>query len=666
MQVLPNFWLAITDDQGNFVFHIDSSAGFTMNPWWVFVDSHEQNLFFEPPDTMLNITGDHGPIIFRQTSGKVVVYGLVADQNNAPLAGNFLVDVWNDARQIRYRQPLNPDGSFAFNFTPDDYGHWEFRVVGEEWSTYMEPPSMFVNLSAGSDSVFLNFHAFTVDDTIWGQLIAGGNPIVGDMGVIAMNDTTGRSYGRTDSVGFFTIPVSSVGGTYEIRLQPEAYDSFLQAGLYLSSQNPVTAGAGDTVSIIFSDEPVEFGNLLINGLAANVQARQGEPFTWQFNLPVGSTANMEIWVDTDTNSVLDPAIDFSLIQFTQTDGQPEGNGPPDMDGLVNGRVWVSMKNGLAPGRYFMRVFQAGLADTVDFQVLPLLNPAFSVFGRVTGENGTGVPWVLIQAEPQVPSQLPVFWQAMTDSSGNYVVDLDSSAAGVPNPWRVSIDKETAKGFIPIPRDTVFQITGNHGPVDFMLQSPRWVVTGTVVDQNGVPFRGSFNPYAWNEPLHFQREGWLADTLGTYFVGFLPRDAGCWDVGIRSDQFERQYMKPVQQEICWPANEDTLLANFVVYETDAFIYGRISADGDPIVGHRRISAENDTTGRAGAFTDASGFFAIHVSQIAGQYEVRVDGEDFDRFTQAEYNLISPQPLYAAPGDTVEIQFSKFSEIGRAHV
>lgn len=664
MQVLPNFWLSVTDDQGNFVFHTDSSAGFTASPWRVFVESREQEMFFEPPDTMLNITGDHGPIIFRQTSGEVVVYGLVADQNDAPLAGNFMVDAWNDERQIRYQQQVNPDGSFAFGFTPADYGHWEFRVLSEGWGLYMEPPSMFVNLPAGSDSVFLDFHSFTVDDTIWGQLVAGGDPIVSDMGVIAMNDTTGRSYGWTDTSGFFAIPVSSIGETYEIRLQPEAYESILQAGFYLSSPSPVNAAPGDTVAIIFSNEPVEFGNLLINGLAANVQSRQGEQLTWQFNLPVGSTANVAIWVDPDTNSVLDPAVDFPLFQFTQTDGQSESEGPPDMDGMMNGQIWVSIKNGLAPGCYFMRIFQNGLADTVAFKVMPLLNPAFSVFGRVTDESGVGVPWVMIQADKQGPSQMPVFWQAMTDSTGNYSINLDSSMAGIPDPWRISLVKETVRGFIPMRQDTVFQITGNHGPVDFVLATPQWLVTGTVVDQNGLPFPGNFDPYAWNDRLHFQREGWKADTLGTYFVGFLPQDTGCWDVGIWSDQFKGQYMEPVQQKICWPANEDTLHADFVVYETDAFVYGRITADGDPIVGHRRVNVQNDTTGFSDSFTDPTGLFVIPVSQVASQYEVWVDWEDAQQFQQAGYHPVNTEPLYAAPGDTVEIQFSKFSAVDKA--
>src|SRR5450759_5911795 len=80
-------------------------------------------------------------------------------------------------------------------------------------------------------------------------------------------------------------------------------------------------------------------NLTVNGMSSNFTFVQGDALTWEYNLPVGGTANCEIWIDINGNGVIDPLIDKSVFGvFSQTDGQSGTNRPGDMDSTVNGPV----------------------------------------------------------------------------------------------------------------------------------------------------------------------------------------------------------------------------------------------------------------------------------------------------------------------------------------
>src|SRR5450759_155378 len=123
-------------------------------------------------------------------------------------------------------------------------------------------------------------------------------------------------------------------------------------------------------------------NLTVNGMSSNFTFVQGAVLTWEYNLPVGGTANGEIWIDINGNGVIDPLIDKSVFGvFPQTDGQSGTNGPGDMDSTVNGHIILAVPDfGLAPAKYVFRFTNNGVGQSIAGTVTPLVSPTFTVSG----------------------------------------------------------------------------------------------------------------------------------------------------------------------------------------------------------------------------------------------------------------------------------------------
>jgi len=661
-QVRPDFWMAFTDNQGNFTFQLDSSVGQTLTQWEVKPDHQFLNgKNFSPSDTSISVTGNHGPIVFREISTEVVVYGSVFNQDGSPFQNQF--DVWarNQNSQNHRYGIVHPNGSYDFIFYQQDFGPWEIGLESNNWNGFLEPSPKQMEVTSFGDSLTLDFYVYSVDDTIWGQFLANGDPIVGNKKVSAKNDTTGNSFGETDGGGYFTLPVSNDANGYKIEIDPGDYNQIVQAGFYLTSAYPVFASPGDTVKFEFSSDPVQFGNLLVNDVSTGAQAQQGELVTWQFNIPIGETANNEIWIDRDGNKKIDSQVDFALYMFTQTDNEGENNGPPDMDGIANGQVWVQMKLGLAPAKYLMRINYNNLSDTSDFEITPLVNPKYSIFGQVFDENGVGARWILVEADAESNQDMPNFWHAITDSSGNFVINMDSTAGFVQGSWKLDLGESTLNGLLAEENEYVIQLSGNHGPYEFHLSKPKVYVIGQVLDHNGNPLQDYFDVYAWNDSLDIHRGSHNVDSLGNYHIGFTENDYGHWEVGVWSDQMEGKYLHPQGKRMHLTSQDDTLYAIFTLYQIDDYIWGKIVADGDPIVGNKKVFAENDTTGRSETYTDSEGNFRIPVSQFAQNYRLNVERDDYNHFMNAGYHMVNSQDIAAAPGDTTTIVFTKFSDV-----
>src|SRR6266849_3865583 len=87
-------------------------------------------------------------------------------------------------------------------------------------------------------------------------------------------------------------------------------------------------------------------NLMVNGSSTNFTMTTGGTVSWSYNLPVGATADGELWYDINGNGIIEPGTDVARFIFTQTDGDTNGNGgPPDTDGLVNGACTFSQALG---------------------------------------------------------------------------------------------------------------------------------------------------------------------------------------------------------------------------------------------------------------------------------------------------------------------------------
>ena len=399
----------------------------------------------------------------------------------------------------------------------------------------------------------------------------------------------------------------------------------------------------------------QVSNFLLNGQASGAVFVQGEVVQWSFNLSVGGTAMVELWYDVDANGIADDVNDLMLFQFPMTDGRPSDEGPGDMDESVNGQINVMMPLGLAPVYYVMVASEAGVSDTVDFSVLPVPNPAFTVWGHVQDEYGMPVENMLVQCDTDADSAQPDFWWAFTDSSGDYIIGIDSSAANTMAPWRVSLEEKLVRGYIVTPHDTMIYLMGDHGPIDFVLTRPAMYISGQVTDPDGLPIPIMLGAWAYNELQNINRNADV-DSLGFFTLAFAQEDTGEWRVGIWSDEWGMWYMEPPFQTAYLTAPGDSLFLNFVVYPTDTVIWGVLDAGGDPIVAGRRVYVWNDSIGRAEAQTDEMGYFSVRVAGAANSYRVDLDWGDLQEIEQAGYHLVTPMPLFVAPGDTARFEFS----------
>ena len=108
---------------------------------------------------------------------------------------------------------------------------------------------------------------------------------------------------------------------------------------------------------------------------------------------------------TDVNGAIDPGTDKVFARFDQTDGSTVGeNGPPDMDGTVNGQISFDSPVGLAPAKYIFHVTHNGSSQQMDGEVTPLLSPNATISGVITPPAGHSAKNIAIEASQAAMSK----------------------------------------------------------------------------------------------------------------------------------------------------------------------------------------------------------------------------------------------------------------------
>ena len=75
---------------------------------------------------------------------------------------------------------------------------------------------------------------------------------------------------------------------------------------------------------VFAFSSTVFGqisNPLINGSSTHFTMVSGGQISWSYNLPIGGTATLAIWIDVNGNSTIEPGTDVLWQSFFQIDGQ---------------------------------------------------------------------------------------------------------------------------------------------------------------------------------------------------------------------------------------------------------------------------------------------------------------------------------------------------------
>jgi hypothetical protein len=377
----------------------------------------------------------------------------------------------------------------------------------------------------------------------------------------------------------------------------------------------------------------------------------GDAITWQYSLPTGGTADVEIWFDLNGNGVADPGTDKVFARFTQTDGvSVSENGPPDIDGSENGQIFFSQPVGLAPSKYVFKATNGLVGESLAGEVTPLVSPNATISGTVTPPVGASKKHIVVEASMRHDSSGngnggDMFWDALTDSTGFYTIDIhvDTSTTF----WMVRVQDDFSPN-IPNPESRIVVLHTNATGIDFTYESAAAKVLGHVYDVTHTPVPNigvAVSSDTGNTYRYVQ-----ADGAGHFEIGLLAADLDGRQWRLTTSQngmITTGYMQS-QRFLGVINNGDSLVHDLTIYAADAQIRGTVTVNGLPLGHQAQINASSgDSLWSNGIVDSTSGAFTLNVSSIVGSYQVNAWPIPWGA---------SGGPFNAAPGDTaVEIAY-----------
>lgn len=387
-------------------------------------------------------------------------------------------------------------------------------------------------------------------------------------------------------------------------------------------------------------------NLLVNGSSTSFTMTSGDTLQWSCNIPTGATVTIQIWYDVNGNGKVDSATDVIYQTIPQTDGDTTGHsGPPDMDGQKNGAVLLDMPVGIAPGKYVLVFSEGGTSESVAGTVNPLASPAHTISGTVSVPAGKSAANIFVEASRSDQYQ-PNFWDGLTNSNGQYSIQMTSDTAG--NPWQVSIVNNPYPGSLITPGEQDVTVSGNPSGVDFSISESAAQVVGYLKDESGTPLV--------NEYITLSRLD-TANTMSTVVYDQKTDGNGFFQFGIAASDliagrtwrlFAATQDTDITTTVLAAVGEtqinagDSLVKNLTVYSANSQIQGTLTIDGTAPTFPVEVIADNVDSAQAAVYVDQStGDFSIPVSNKISSYTVS------PIFLPGNYNVPSVQ---AHPGDT----------------
>ncbi|MCL5021176.1 MAG: T9SS type A sorting domain-containing protein [Bacteroidetes bacterium] len=220
---------------------------------------------------------------------------------------------------------------------------------------------------------------------------------------------------------------------------------------------------------------------------------------------------------------------------------------------------------------------------------------------------------------------PNFWDAVTNSTGNYTIAMTSDTAG--NPWQATIVNNPYAPGVVNPGDTAFTIVKNQNitGINFSIVAPAAQVNGSVKDENGNPIvnmRVYLNPTDPN--LSAQYTG-TTDTSGIFNIGLLSQDLVSgrqWqlDASTRNSDTTTTQLDGVAfiQSI---SAADSIFKKLVIYNVNSQIYGTLRINGSaPGYQVMMIAISQDSAQSVALCDGATGNFTMLVSNKISTYQI----------------------------------------------
>jgi len=379
-------------------------------------------------------------------------------------------------------------------------------------------------------------------------------------------------------------------------------------------------------------------NLIVNGVPNNFTMTSGDQISWTYNCPVGSTTDFELWFDVNSNGTIEPGTDELVQTFAQTDGDTAGNGPPDLDRTANGAVNFAQPVGLVPGHFIMKLTNNSSSVTCAGIINPLSSPAYTISGHITPPSGKSAQYILVEIDRH--HFIPNFWQAITDVSGNYTIQMNADTAG--NPWEVRVATQFPPSIL-TPPETSIVISQNLTGINFTYIASAAQVAGTLKDDLGNPLSDVDIMVTGN--TDFSSFTAPTNLAGVFQVGIPANELNGQTWWLQSTMNQMLTTTSLLARTTLPVihNGDSLYRNLIIYNVNSVIRGYLEFNGSPLPGSMTITAQTDSA-EAIALTDsATGSFAIGVSDKISSYQIML------------INYLLPPgwsmpTVYASPGDT----------------
>jgi hypothetical protein len=438
---------------------------------------------------------------------------------------------------------------------------------------------------------------------------------------------------------FFEGPKNHRGG-----MKMKVFKKFYFCGLFLLVFFSFQSSYGLTNYVFFA----------VNGDTSLSSMVQGDTLSWGANCATGAQMYWQIWVDTDSDSLLDDPGDKLIFEFSISDGDTSSEGPPpDINPVPDGwYICQPFEAGIAPGYY---IFKArDLTDSTTAQrgigVYPLTSPPNKFTGWVTIQGHPAQDSILkniwIEAEDSISNGS--FWAGLTNDSGYYEINVGGS--GTDHTFYIRPSDVT--GFA-TPASQRRTASGQVDSVNFNYELPADSIFGQIRDQDDSVL--AFYNYVWCSP-RFSGAGDKQNESsdGNYKIYFGSSELGDWEIGVSSDYLVPNYLVPNSFQF----NNQTqhgIEHNFTCERTDTVIYGRVTEMGGLPTHAYKIQAyssllSSSTEGISGIGSNNS--FILHISsKDSSDWTVQLATWDDSYPIPAGYILEGGGEYNVSPGDTV---------------
>ncbi len=355
-------------------------------------------------------------------------------------------------------------------------------------------------------------------------------------------------------------------------------------------------------------------NLSINGSSSNFIGTQDIGVQWQYDVPVGSTTKVELWLHLGGSTFIDPSSDKSIFgAFYQTDGDMEGrNGPPDFDGLQNGHVVMNIPTiFLAPGKYIMKFTNNNQTVEISGTILPMAAPAYTISGKYTPHAGATAQNIMLRAVNKNNDMCQAY--GLTDASGNYVINMSAAYAG--GAIQVSI-QDNITPYVASPADTTVTLTQSFTGINFFAVAPAAKIVGYLKgDDSKAIANMRVRCYAQNTNGDNRIECYTGSD-GYFALGFTNSQINTYPLWRLEcdDDLSPNYVSPQTGDISLHAG-DSLRIDLIAFKATDSIKGTVLLDGVPCVGQKLwVEGYVPDTCRVGTYSDpTTGKFTLYVSK-----------------------------------------------------